>query len=300
MGRSGHPPFADQVVPRNWMVRHGADRGSGDSATPSTATGGTDQTGAATCGRLREISGFCHWPLVSSSRYAHRAWQLAGDLIFLVGGRKLPHQFDQFRPLRLMVWQNLQNLDQRHAVPSNCAAPLDRRMVGYRICPWLLSALIVGMKEEARVWVIEVTSVDQQLLCGFIAGILPVIEGCAIPNEEGHGHIHTVQPELVLTRQCVPKSSVLSAGVGVKPFANALGGCLVLLLPGFFEQNQEEIARQHVVQSVDLSVDCASRVDVVVDPSLDIVQIFLVGGSQIDQILSIKIERNGIAPFAES
>src|ERR1035437_5379367 len=97
----------------------------------------------------------------------------------------------------------------------------------------------------------------------------------------------------------MPQAAILGAWIRIQPCAYALRCGFVLCLARLFEQNQQQIAGKHVVQCVEFTFDSAISIEVIVDPTLNVIEILLVGCSLVYQILSIKIESYGIAPFPE-
>jgi len=222
-----------------------------------------------------------------------------GILIFFIGCGQLAHKFNQVATLSIVVRQYFQHFDEGHAVPSNGTAPENGGVVGVGLGPRLLSRLVVRMVEKTAGGIVQVFGIDQELLYGFIAGVLLVVECYTVTDKKRHGHVHAIEPKLVLTRKSVPKAAVGGAGIGVETMSDAVGGDLVFLLTGLLEKDEKEVSGEHIVEGVDGAINLAGRIDVVIHPAPDVVEILFVASTEVDQVLAIQIQRNGITPAAE-
>ena len=96
-------------------------------------------------------------------------------LIFFVSRGELLHDPDKRVSLWTVLWQNLQQLDQSHSEPANCAAPMISRLVRRGIGPGLRAALIVCMPEQAGRGIVQVLVINQHLFGRFIVGVYLVV-----------------------------------------------------------------------------------------------------------------------------
>src|ERR1700690_1789494 len=101
----------------------------------------------------------------------------------------------------------------------------------------------------------------------------------------------------MLSRDRVPETAVLRPRIGIQPLANTLGSGLVFLLPCLLEEHQKQVARQHIIQRVNLLIDDAVSADMAVDPSLNVIEMLLVVCPQIKEILAVEVERHRITPI---
>src|SRR5215510_36331 len=97
----------------------------------------------------------------------------------------------------------------------------------------------------------------------------------------------------------MPEATVFGARVSIENAAHILRGQFVFLLLRFFVKDQQQISRHHVIQRVDWPIDSALIVNVLIDPGLNVIEVTLVPGPQIYQVLAVEIERLGIAPTFE-
>src|SRR6185436_19096658 len=126
-----------------------------------------------------------------------------------------------------------------------------------------------------------------------------------------HRHEYTITPKLPFARLAggMPEAVVFRAWIGVESLSDAVGGELVFRIFCFLVKQQEKIAGKHAVEVVELDfLDFALRVrasddalivDVHVDPVFDVLEVTRIASSLVREVLTVEIERLGIAPRAE-
>ena len=97
----------------------------------------------------------------------------------------------------------------------------------------------------------------------------------------------------------MPEAAVGGARVVVEVAAEDVGGEFVAGLVRFLVEDDEEIGGEHVIEGVELAVEMTLRVDVGIDPRLDVVEIARVVRAAVDEVLAEEIEGWLIAPAAE-
>ena len=82
----------------------------------------------------------------------------------------------------------------------------------------------------------------------------------------------------------MPESALLGARVSVENLSDVVSREFVFFLLCLLIKNQQEIAGQHVIKRINRSVDGAFVIYMQIDPGLNMIQIALVPGSEIDQV----------------
>ena len=198
----------------------------------------------------------------------------------------------------MVLRQNLQDLNERHAEPTNGAAPVISGRVRGWIGPGLAAALIVRVPKQTSSWIIKVLIINQQLFRNFVIAVRAVAEHLSVTSQKRKRHEDAVSPKLPLATLsfCVPEPAIFGARIGGENFSDVVSGEFVFFLFRFLIKNQQKIAGQHIIECIDRSIDCAFVVDVQIDPGLNVIKITLVFGSEVNEIDAIQIKRLCIPP----
>src|SRR6266513_3302372 len=98
----------------------------------------------------------------------------------------------------MVLLKNVENLDQRHAIPTDCAAPMKGGSVCRGIGPWLCATFVISVPEQPRCRIVQVLVVNQQLLSHFIICIRAVAKHLSVAREKRERHENSVGPQLPL------------------------------------------------------------------------------------------------------
>src|SRR6185295_12302935 len=146
-----------------------------------------------------------------------------------------------------------------------------------------------------------VLEVNQHLLHNFLVAVLAFAEHLAVARQKRERHKDAVGPQLPRTARNVgvPEAAVFRTRISVEDFANVLSSKPVFLLLRLFIKNQQKISGHDVIERVNLAIDRALLVDVLINPRLDVIQVTLVSGAKIDKVLAIEIESFRVSPAFE-
>src|SRR6266513_4538866 len=98
----------------------------------------------------------------------------------------------------MVLLKNVENLDQRHAIPTDCATSMKGGSVRRGIGPRLCDTFVISVPEQPRCRIIQVLVVNQQLPSHFIICICAIAKHLSVAREKRERHENSISPQLPL------------------------------------------------------------------------------------------------------